>query len=89
MEFVQDKIISSTITDEDLNRYTTYDNINGDYSYSGNAAISKSFYNKKTNINLNARINGSYKNSLSIQNAIEFTGKTTNVRPSFSFKYSY
>ncbi|CAH8283768.1 carboxypeptidase-like protein [Mariniflexile fucanivorans] len=88
-EFVQDKIISSTITDEDLNRYTTYENINGDYSYSGNAAISKSFYNKKTNINLNARINGSYKNSLSIQNAIEFTGKTTNVRPSFSFKYSY
>ncbi|MFG6687700.1 outer membrane beta-barrel protein [Mariniflexile sp. HNIBRBA6329] len=88
-EFIQDKIISSTITDEDLNRYTTYDNINGDYSYSGNAAISKSFYNKKTNMSINARINGSYSNSLSIQNAIVFTGKTTNIRPSVSFKYSY
>lgn len=88
-QFVQDKIISSTITDEDLNKLTTYTNINGDYSYSGNAAISKSFFSKKTNININARLNTSYRNSLSIQNAIEFTGKTTNVRPSVSVKYSY
>ncbi|MFB9052893.1 outer membrane beta-barrel protein [Formosa undariae] len=87
--FVQDKIISSTITDEDLIKYTTYDNIDGDYSYTGNVAVSKSFYNKKTNMNINARLNGSYKNSLSIQNGIEFSGKTTNIRPSLSFKYSY
>lgn len=88
-EFVQDKIISSTITDQDLIKNTTYTNINGDYSYSGNAAISKSYYSKKTNININARLNGSYKNSLSIQNAIKFTAKTTTVKPSLSFKYSY
>lgn len=88
-QFVQDKIISSTITNEDLIKNTTYANINGDYSYSGNAAISKSYYSKKTNINLNARLNGSYKNSLSIQNAIKFTAKTTNIKPTFSFKYSY
>ena len=88
-QFVQDKIINATITDDDLNKYTTYANINGDYSFSGNAAISKSFYNKKTNININARINGSYGNTLSIQNAIKFTAKTTNINPSVSFKYSY
>lgn len=88
-EFIQDKIISSIITNEDLIRNTTYDNINGNYSYSGNAGISKSYYNKKTNFNLNARINGSYDNAISIQNGTEFTGKTTNVRPSFSFRYSY
>lgn len=88
-QFVNDKIINSTITDDDLNKYTTYTNLNGDYSLSGNAAVSKSFYNKKTNININARINGSYKNTFSIQNAITFTAKTTTIRPSFSFKYSY
>ncbi len=88
-QFVQDKIISATITNEDLIKNTTYANINGDYSYSGNAAISKSYYSKKSNINLNARLNGSYKNSLSIQNAIKFTAKTTNIKPSLSFKYSY
>ncbi|MDO7173816.1 outer membrane beta-barrel protein [Mariniflexile sp. AS56] len=88
-QFIQDKIISSTITDEDFNKFTTYANINGDYSYSGNAAISKSYFSKKTNININARLNGSYKNTLSIQNAIEFAAKTTTIRPSLSFKYSY
>lgn len=88
-EFVNDKIINSTITDTDLNRYTTYTNINGDYSYSGSAAISKSYYNKKTNINLNARFNASFSNSLSIQNAVTFAAKTTVLRPSFSFRYSY
>jgi hypothetical protein len=88
-EFVQDKIINSTITDEDLNKFTTYDNTNGDYSLSGNVAVSKSIYNKKTNININARFNSSYKNSISFQNAIKFTAKTTNIKPSFSIKYSY
>jgi hypothetical protein len=75
--FVQDKIINSTITDEDLNKYTTYDNTNGDYSLSGNVAVSKSIYNKKTNININARFNTSYRNSLSVQNTIKFTAKTS------------
>ncbi|WP_159023010.1 outer membrane beta-barrel protein [Formosa sp. L2A11] len=88
-EFVDDKIISSTITDEDLNKYTTYDNIDGDYSYSGSVAITKSFFSKKTNININARLNGSFSNALSIQNGVEFTGETTMLRPSLSFKYSY
>lgn len=88
-KFVQDKIINSTTTDVDLNRYTTYTNINGDYSYTGNAAISKSYYNKKTNINLNARFMGSYNNNLSVQNDLTFTAKTTVIKPSFSFKYSY
>lgn len=88
-QFVQDKIINVTSTDEDLNKRTTYDNINGDYSLSGNVAVSKSFYNKKTNININARLNGGYRNALSIQNTIEFTAKTTTITPSLSFKYSY
>ena len=88
-QFVQDKIISSTITDSDLIKYTTYDNINGDYSFTGSLAISKSIYNKKTNMSINARINGSYRNSLSIQNAITFTSKITTVSPSLSFRYSY
>ncbi|WP_158838083.1 outer membrane beta-barrel protein [Polaribacter sp. L3A8] len=88
-QFVQDKIINSTITDADLNKYTTYSNIDGDYSYTGNFAISKSYYNRKTNINLNARFNASYKNSLSIQNDIKFAAKTTVLKPSFSFRYSY
>ena len=88
-QFVQDKIINSTITDEDLNKFTTYDNINGDYSFNGNMAVSKSFYSKKTNININARLNGSHKNALSIQNGIEFSAKSTSITPSLSFKYSY
>ncbi|MCG1037182.1 outer membrane beta-barrel protein [Polaribacter sargassicola] len=88
-QFVQDKIINSTITDSNLNRYTTYSNIDGDYSYSGNLAVSKSFYNRKTNINLNAGFNGSYSNSLSIQNNVKFTAKTTVLKPSVSFRYSY
>lgn len=88
-QFVQDKIINSTTTDADLNRFTTYSNINGDYSYTGNVAVSKSYFNKKTNINLNARLNASYKNSLSIQNMLKFTAKSTVLKPSFSFRYSY
>ncbi|MDO5970447.1 outer membrane beta-barrel protein [Flavivirga aquimarina] len=89
VQFVQDKIINATTTDQDLIKYTTYDNINGDYSLTGNAAISKSYFNKKTNININARIQGSYRNNLSIQNNLKFTAKTTTIRPSVSFKYSY
>ncbi|MBJ6368326.1 outer membrane beta-barrel protein [Snuella sedimenti] len=87
--FVQDKIINATTTDADLIRYTTYDNINGDYSLSGNAAISKSFFNKKTNINLNARIQGAFRNNLSIQNNVKFTAQTTTITPSVSFRYAY
>ncbi|WP_157691871.1 outer membrane beta-barrel protein [Polaribacter sp. KT25b] len=88
-QFVKNKIINSTTTDVDLNRFTTYSNIDGDYSYSGNFAVSKSYFSRKTNINLNVRFNASYKNSLSIQNEVKFTAKTTVLRPSFSFRYAY
>ncbi|GAA4290777.1 outer membrane beta-barrel protein [Aestuariibaculum suncheonense] len=85
----QDKIINSTITDSDLNRLTTYTNINGDYSIDGNASISKSIYNKKTNININADFSASFNNSLSMQNGVKFTGQTTRLSPKVSFRYAY
>lgn len=88
-QFVQDKIINSTITDSDLIKYTTYENINGDYNVSGNTAVSKSYFSKKTNININLRLNGEYKNIKSIQNTVKFTTKTSTLRPSLSFSYSY
>ncbi|WP_308992145.1 outer membrane beta-barrel protein [Mariniflexile litorale] len=88
-EFVQDKIINSTITDSDLIRYTTYENINGDYSISGNTAISKSYFSKKTNFNINLRLKGDYDNIRSIQNTLKFTTKTYTLKPSLSFSYSY
>ena len=87
--FVQDKIINSTITDVDLNRLTTYDNTDGDYSLSGGLTFSKSYFSKNANININMRMGGSFRNSISVQNAIKFTAKTTTFRPSLSFKYSY
>ncbi|WP_372755833.1 outer membrane beta-barrel protein [Mariniflexile sp.] len=87
--FVQDKIINSVITDADLIKYTTYENINGDYSLSGNTAISKSYFSKNTSYNINLRINGDFKNIRSIQNAVRFTTETSTIRPSLSFSYSY
>lgn len=88
-QFVEDKIINSTVTDDDLIRYTTYDNVNGDYSLTGNAAISKSYFNKKTNFNINLRFNANYKNNISIQNAVRFVSKNTILKPALSFRYSY
>lgn len=88
-QFVNDKIVNSTITDADLIRFTTYNNINGDYSLSGNAAISKSYFNKKTNFNINLRFFASYNNTISLQNAVRFVSKTTTLRPSTSLRYSY
>lgn len=88
-EFVQDKIINSTVTDSDLIRYTTYENINGDYRISGNTAVSKSYFSKNTNFNINLRLNGDYRNIKSIQNSEKFTTKTSTLRPSLSFSYSY
>ncbi|MFY0712934.1 outer membrane beta-barrel protein [Seonamhaeicola sp. NFXS20] len=87
--FVEDKIINSTLTNEDLIKYTTYTNINGDYSLSGNTAISKSYYSKKTNLNLNFRFSAGYKNNISLQNGVKFTAKNTTLTPSFSFRYAY
>ena len=40
-------------------------------------------------MSISARINGSYRNSISIQNAITFTSKITTLSPSLSFRYSY
>lgn len=88
-QFVNDKIVNSTITDSDLIRFTTYDNINGDYSLSGNTAISKSYFNKKTNFNINLRFFASYNNNISLQNAVKFVSRNTTLRPSTSFRYSY
>ncbi|MBD0823930.1 outer membrane beta-barrel protein [Aestuariibaculum marinum] len=85
----QDKIINSTTTDSDLNKLTTYTNINGDYSIDGDASISKSIYNKKTNININGSFSASFNNSLSMQNGVKFTGQTTRFTPSISFRYAY
>lgn len=87
-QLVQDKIINSTITDADLIKYTTYENINGDYSFSGNTAISKSYFSKNTTFNINLRLNGDYKNIKSIQNSVAFTTKTNTVKPSLSLSYS-
>ncbi|MDP5158745.1 MAG: outer membrane beta-barrel protein [Flaviramulus sp.] len=88
-QFVNDKIVNSTITDSYLIRFTTYDNINGDYSLSGNTAISKSYFNKKTNFNINLRFFASYNNNISLQNAVKFVSRNTTLRPSTSFRYSY
>lgn len=88
-QFVEDKIINTTITDEDLLRYTTYDNINGDYSLSGNVAISKSYFSQSTNFNINLRFSSAYRNTISIQNAVTFVSKNARYRPSISLKYSY
>lgn len=87
--FIQDKIINSTITDEDLIKNTTYTNIDGDYGFNGRVAISKSYFNKKTNFNINLRFRGDYKNSLSEQNDVKFVLKKTTLTPSVSLKYSY
>ena len=87
--FVEDKIINSTVTDADLIKYTTYDNINGDYSISGNASISKSYYSQNTSININAKFDASFDNNISLQNAVKFTGKNTVYKPSVGFRYSY
>jgi Outer membrane protein beta-barrel family len=88
-QFVQDKIINSTVTDADLIKYTTFENINGDYNVSGTTAISKSYFSKKTNFNINLRLYGNYRNIKSIQNAIKFTTKTSMLRPSVSLSYSF
>ena len=88
-KIVEDKIINSTITDDDLIKRTTYDNINGDYSISGNASISKSYYSQNTNINLSAKFNASFDNNISLQNGVKFTGKSTVLKPSLGFKYTY
>ncbi|MFV0540644.1 MAG: TonB-dependent receptor domain-containing protein [Aestuariibaculum sp.] len=87
--FLKDKITNATLTDDDLVRYTTYDNIDGDYSFSGNVGISKSIYNKKNNFNINLNLNGDYRNIRSIQNAEMFTTKTGTLSPSVSLGYSY
>ena len=88
-EFVNDKIINSTITDTDLIRYTTFENINGDYSFSGNTGISKSYFSKKTNYSINLRMNGDFRNIRSIQNNIKFTTQTSTLRPNLSLGYSF
>ncbi len=88
-QFIEDKIVNSTVTNEDLIRNTTYVNLNGDYSVNGNTAVSKSYFDKKTNLNFNFRFFASYRNNVSLQNAIRFVSKNTTLRPSFSFRYSY
>ncbi|KJD31343.1 hypothetical protein PK35_14620 [Tamlana nanhaiensis] len=88
-EFTQDKILNATLTDADLNRYTTYTNLNGDYYLRGNASVSKSYYNKKTNFNLNGSVMASFDNSLSLQNGLKFTAQTTTLRPRISVNCLY
>jgi len=88
-QFVNNKIINSTITDADLIKYTTYENINGDYSFYGSADVSKSYFSKKTNFNINLSLSDNYKNIRSIQNTVKFNAKTNTLKPTFSLSYSY
>ncbi|MCB4808113.1 outer membrane beta-barrel protein [Tamlana sp. 62-3] len=88
-EFTKDKIINSTITNSDLNKYTTYTNLNGDYNLRGNASVSKSYFNKKINFNLNGSVMASFDNSLSLQNGLKFTAQTTTIRPRVSVNCLY
>ncbi|WP_157378272.1 outer membrane beta-barrel protein [Arenibacter latericius] len=87
--FVKDKIINSTITNEDLIKHTTYTNIQGDYSFSGNTAITKTYFSQNSNININLRLHGSFRNNLSLQNNVKFTAQSSVLRPSLSFRYAY
>ena len=88
-EFVKDKIINSTTTNEDLIKYTTYTNIQGDYALRGNTAISKSYFSQNVNMNFGLKLNGSFSNSPSLQNDVELIVRSTAFRPSLSFSYSY
>ncbi len=87
--FVNDKITNATITDTDLVKYTTYQNLNGDYSFSGHVGLSKSYYNKKNNLNINVKLSDSYKNIRSLQNDVKFTARTNTLRPSIAVGYMY
>ena len=88
-KLIDDKIVNTTETNTDLIRYTTYNNINGNYSVNGNTSISKSYLNKKTKLNINLRLSGTYHKNISLQNSLKFTSKTTTITPSLSFSYSY
>ncbi|MCK0155919.1 outer membrane beta-barrel protein [Cellulophaga sp. F20128] len=88
-QFMDDKIINSTITDEDLIKTTTYDNIDGDYSLNGNVNFAKSYYSNKNRINFNLSFNGNFDNDITIQNGLQFITQKTNLRPRVGFKYSF
>ncbi|MCM4167917.1 hypothetical protein DHD08_09525 [Arenibacter sp. H213] len=87
--FVNDKIINSTFTDEDLIKHTTYTNIQGDYSFNGNTAITKTYFSQNTNMNINLRLHGSFRNNLSLQNNVKLTAQSSVLSPSLSFRYAY
>ncbi|NAS31523.1 TonB-dependent receptor [Flavobacteriaceae bacterium R38] len=86
----EDRVVANTITDENLLRRTTYDNINGNYNIFLTANYSKRI-KKDSLYTLNVRygITNRFNNIVNFNNGVELTTKQLSIRPNVRLTYNY
>ena len=88
--FQEDRVIANTITDENLLRRTTFNNINGNYNAFLSVNLSKRI-KKDSLYTLSTRygIRSTFDNIVNLNNGIRLTTKQLSVSPFVKFTYNY
>jgi hypothetical protein len=86
--YTSDQVVSVSVTDQDLLRTTTFDNISGAQNARINFYYSKQLKAKNKDIyRLRGNISGQYENNLGFTNGKQFESDNYVVSPYFSFTY--
>ncbi|NER14894.1 outer membrane beta-barrel protein [Leptobacterium flavescens] len=86
----EDRIVTTTVTDENFIRRTTYENISGNYSMNGGGSWSKRI--KKDSV-YTARIRlgafATFNNTLNFNNGLRLNTKRFNINPNASINFNF
>ncbi|WP_338350998.1 outer membrane beta-barrel protein [Nonlabens tegetincola] len=87
LNFVNDRVVASTITDEDLIRTTTYTNVDGVFNSYVYVSYSKSWKKDNSKIKVGSGLDVGYDENKGFTQNILFTTKSTRINPRVYVSY--
>lgn len=89
MSFSNNSVVSKSITDANLVRYTTYENVDGNMNMFSNLHYSKSYKVDKHDFSWRLGADVSFNKNKNYSQDILYTTKTLSAGPEVSFTYNY
>jgi len=85
--FQNNQVVSKTTIDEDLQRSTTYTNVNGAYNLTGYASLNKKVtIDSLRTLNFGVGINPNIRRSINFNNGIQYSSLNTTLSPSIDLR---
>ncbi len=88
LNFIQNNVSSISTIDEDLVRYTTYVNVDGDMNANAGVSYSKDIKKEDNQFKFRVKLDGSYDKNIGFTNAVKFRAEQFSLSPNIRLTYT-